>query len=906
MADLLQLNDGTDEGVEVNDVLLSAANLSSEPTTKRNGSPISKGSDDAPSLMSKFTNTVKFARRSVSSPPSMSATANTIHRVDSPFDEAEDDAVYSSDLFKDETQVTSSRVIRPHRTSSLELSPAPQDGNAANATNGTVTDTNNGVTSKAVANGTTSSKPLPSSPSTPSPGYYTTKPVTHIFATPLSFSLQLREFRHNSCLMTPISAVVLFAILLSSFAGLLFTLPQLVLGIFLGPLLKRNMWLVEFLYRYDIARWGHIKIMEIAGKAKNGGTSSKGGGKKNGKVNNQQLSNNPRKRLEQQGLLGHSDTVYQRITVVPGRVYVHPIPQFMDNLAYLIVCCPPKGSRELPVIGVLVDCGEANKVLAYLEVIYDQYYERDYPQSKQFSRGYGIELYAVLCTHRHHDHTAGVGDLLGHLRKSRDVASSSQSITVSGGSTSNNGQCNVYDKHGNVAIVGGAVEHVPHCNLFVRNKCFVPLPCISIHSSGVYEVNDMNAIVSIEVIAVPSHTRGSVVYALRNRVGGGGVPFEADLELTGDNFIKNPKGLKSKNGSSSFRPGAGTLSMERCFTEVLTRSSGTWSSVSNQSTAELSVQTLLYPGHEYTTDLLMRQFDQKTIPSDQHWMKLNPSVFFATASHYFVSAHKRALPNGQKLLSLPTPLDKEQIVNPNFRSLKRRGEHVVYALRLWYEFGASSIIPTSDNLATDMAYNGTRMTICSPYTTIYTEDLETIVEDLRSGSITQSQAADRIELLPTRLDEKNATVMNTAAPADSVDLILISKSRLISALDSVGLLLPEESQRLEDIIALLWKQARLDDLLSVDKSDDTDIESTLSTFNEDHIELGLLKLALFGVSLNQPSPKYCRPCGSGKASYDDLSWVMTTKMKRTNGELVRHDAGTCLLCKDVLSDCPHR
>lgn len=854
MADLLQLNDGTDEGVEVNDVLLSAANLSSETTTKRDGSPISKGSDDAPSLMSKFTNTVKFARRSVSSPPSMSATANTIHRVDSPFDEAEDDAVYSSDLFKDETQVTSSRVIRPHRTSSLELSPAPQDGNAANATNGTVTDTNNGVTSKAVANGTTSSKPLPSSPSTPSPGYYTTKPVTHIFATPLSFSLQLREFRHNSCLMTPISAVVLFAILLSSFAGLLFTLPQLVLGIFLGPLLKRNMWLVEFLYRYDIARWGHIKIMEIAGKAKNGGTLSKGGGKKNGKVNNQQLSNNPRKRLEQQGLLGHSDTVYQRITVVPGRVYVHPIPQFMDNLAYLIVCCPPKGSRELPVIGVLVDCGEANKVLAYLEVIYDQYYERDYPQSKHFSRGYGIELYAVLCTHRHHDHTAGVGDLLGHLRKSRDVASSSQSMTVSGGSTSNNGQCNVYDKPGNVAIVGGAVEHVPHCNLFVRNKCFVPLPCISIHSSGVYEVNDMNAIVSIEVIAVPSHTRGSVVYALRNRVspditipnaeeremtklplqshlftgdaifsGGGGVPFEADLELTGDNFIKNPKGLKSKNGSSSFRPGAGTLSMERCFTEVLTRSSGTWSSVSNQSTAELSAQTLLYPGHEYTTDLLMRQFDQKTVPSDQHWMKLNPSVFFATASHYFVSAHKRALPNGQKLLSLPTPLDKEQIVNPNFRSLKRRGEHVVYALRLWYEFGASSIIPTSDNMATDMAYNGTRMTICSPYTTIYTEDLETIVEDLRSGSITQSQAADRIELLPTRLDEKvigrrpipnhlpshqkvymgvvalavlgsaptavtvsDATVMNTAAPADSVDLILISKSRVSTSFVTFG------------------------------------------------------------------------------------------------------------------------
>ena len=111
----------------------------------------------------------------------------------------------------------------------------------------------------------------------------------------------------------------------------------------------------------------------------------------------------------------------------------------------------------------------------------------------------------------------------------------------------------------------------------------------------------------------------------------------------------------------------------------------------------------------------------------------------------------------------------------------------------------------------------------SPYTTIYTEDLETIVEDLRSGSITQSQAADRIELLPTRLDEKvigrrpipnhlpshqkvymgvvalavlgsaptavtvsDATVMNTAAPADSVDLILISKSRVSTSFVTFG------------------------------------------------------------------------------------------------------------------------
>jgi len=164
----------------------------------------------------------------------------------------------------------------------------------------------------------------------------------------------------------------------------------------------------------------------------------------------------------------------------------------------------------------------------------------------------------------------------------------------------------------------------------------------------------MNKFVSIEVINVPSHTRGSVVYALRNRVapdialtlsesteamgplqchlftgdaifsGGGGVPFESDLERASDNFIKNPKNLQSKNGSSKIRPGAGALAMERCFAEVLARANGPWSS----ETARKSIYSMIYPGHEYTTDLIMRQFDQKNIPGDLRWVHLPPSTFF--------------------------------------------------------------------------------------------------------------------------------------------------------------------------------------------------------------------------------------------------------------------------------------
>lgn len=211
---------------------------------------------------------------------------------------------------------------------------------------------------------------------------------------------------------------------------------------------------------------------------------------------------------------------------------------------------------------------------------------------------------------------------------------------------------------------------------------------------------------------------------------------------------------------------------------------------------------------------MMRQFDPKTTTSDGHWTKMAPSIFFEASSHYFVSAHKRALPQGQKLLSLPTSLDKEMIVNPNFRSLKRRGEHIVIALKLWHEFGAKNPISMcEEEVKPPMTIK--RRISSSPFRTVYAQDLDMIVEDLRSGTLTTSSAADRIELIQSRTDEKligrrpipnhlpshnkvylgiialavlgsppsgvtvsDALVMDLAAPIDSTDYILISKNRV--------------------------------------------------------------------------------------------------------------------------------
>ena len=103
----------------------------------------------------------------------------------------------------------------------------------------------------------------------------------------------------------------------------------------------------------------------------------------------------------------------------------------------------------------------------------------------------------------------------------------------------------------------------------------------------------------------------------------------------------------------------------------------------------------------------------------------------------------------------------------------------------------------------------------SVFTTVYSKDLQNIIKDLRSGSATPYSAANKLESLHNRLDEKligrrpiprtlpshknvylsvvalallgsapsavtlsDANIMNMAPPVECTDRILISKSRV--------------------------------------------------------------------------------------------------------------------------------
>ena len=76
----------------------------------------------------------------------------------------------------------------------------------------------------------------------------------------------------------------------------------------------------------------------------------------------------------------------------------------------------------------------------------------------------------------------------------------------------------------------------------------------------------------------------------------------------------------------------------------------------------------------------------------------------------------------------------------------------------------------------------------------------------------------------------------------------------------------------------------------IGKKTKTDVEHGNGNSNDDRIELGLLKMTMFGAALNQPTKwKYGLPCcgKNGGSTFDGRSPAST--MRVAGGELVKHD-----------------
>lgn len=221
------------------------------------------------------------------------------------------------------------------------------------------------------------------------------------------------------------------------------------------------------------------------------------------------------------------------------------------------------------------------------------------------------------------------------------------------------------------------------------------------------------------------------------------------------------------------------------------------------------------------------------------------------------------------------------------------------------------------------------------FTTVYTNDLESIIEDLNSGKLGKKQGAEKLREITQRLNEpvvnkkaipgflpsdkniyrgvsglarlgsgpaamtlSDSKAMNLPPPIDSSsDKILVSRDRLVTVLSRLGLTQSETGDDVSYMIQQLWKEAVKYVVTGEEKNDNQKSGSII-----DEIELGVLKWVLFGVPSNQPSwfsKICCMPCSSvpEPATYPENH--PANSMKQKGGEMVSHDVYNCLLCRNA-------
>ena len=719
--------------------------------------------------------------------------------------------------------------------------------------------------------------------------------------------------------MGPVTSIGVLILSLVWVITMILSFPGFVLGILVSPLSARMNFLVEFLYPTAAGRWFHLTICRLV-----------------------QSKRKPKNNDRNYGF--HSRAMETRIEVVPGRVYVHILPQLLDNLGYLVVCVPahtissdkdPSPPQttvasnqtdmisittdppENEIVAFVVDCGDATAVTRQLSIIRRLHYNDA-----------TIQIQSILSTHKHHDHTAG-----------------------------NNGLSNHPDVGSTIRIIcGGAVERVPGCNFPVADGDRIPLP-----KDG---NNDMNQLVEVEVVATPAHTRGSITYILRGKTpdipvllftgdtifsGGGGVPFEADTD-------RRQEDMSNKTASSLVKVGAATYAVERCFGEILYRM---WDSEFIHK--EFGERILLMAGHEYTQELLLRQFQSKS--ENCRWRIFSPATFFELCSQYLVSTHRRNLPSSSgKLLKTPSCIGLELLINPHFRSLALRGEIVAHAVQYYHTYFSPEKVSLDkckrvmDNARPSQASSARGMSdekhwnlIHSdvaerPFTTVYSEDFNALICDLENGRTSPEVAAIRLKEMkehlssplvtrrpipdsiptqkhvyraltafavlgsqPSAMTVSDSRAMKLPAPIlNDSDQILLSKRRLVKVLQWLGIIKQNvEGVQLKCMIDILWKEAINYETSAREDSTylKTAYRETYSTIDfADVIHLGSLKWLIYGVPSTDRPPlpfEFCMPCVKAPPYPAKAHPASNSGFPIGTGELIRHNVYSCKLCKTL-------
>jgi len=153
-------------------------------------------------------------------------------------------------------------------------------------------------------------------------------------------------------------------------------------------------------------------------------------------------------------------------------------------------------------------------------------------------------------------------------------------------------------------------------------------------------------------------------------------------------------------------------------------------------------------------------------------------------------------------------------------------------------------------------------------------------------------------------DSKLLNLPKPVAPANT-HKIKISLKRVLDLLTFLKVI-PDTVEGWDLIarIRLLWKEAGeygVSDQYRKNSPSDSEMG------RGDIMELGVLRWMLFGIEANQPTwfEQYCMPCGKGPPKNLTLDHPLVgNDLRRTNGELVKHDPKTCPLCRSM-TGCPY-
>lgn len=717
---------------------------------------------------------------------------------------------------------------------------------------------------------------------------------------PSKWAMWKNEILHNRCLMPPTLVLSILFMFCLMFVIVLTIMPQILLVGFLlcFPLIRAETMklIVEHLYPFAIGRWLHFKLLKLS---------------KGSKGNDQKF------RLREP----HSRTLEMRVEVMKDKLYIHMIPQFLDNVCYLIVHMETRRHFAgcVGLKATIVDCGDAKALEHHIEVIQRQHYQ-NLPS---------IEITSVLCTHKHHDHTAGNR----YLSK----------------------------KYPNIKIYGAVVEKIPHVTNFVENNE---------HIVGLALPKEA----SIRAIICPGHTRGSVVYIIQNALnsathlftgdvvfcGGGGEAFEthAQVPLTVQRCFANIIANVPKVKDAMLLPGH-DYSKELLSMQLSTNNNEKikpWTSFSPHEFFETASQCYVALHH-------------RSLPSTKKILNIPCSL----KRELIINPQFRTLRlHGESLI---------HVLRIWFKSRKGNIEDVKKSLLLNEEEDEKVNAPESTITSWNIGLQNVQHSV---FTTFYTADLEEVVLKLKKSEITTSQAALLLESIAENLkyplirksyaltegnisDEKGTNqpelsgeikvvkdaliaLLSIGSPPQALTIsdsrklnmpqpsvlgfknskIPISKKRTIAILERLGLLKDLNTKLILSLLfdeALKLKELETSPYLVDSKSNSSkdEIASSLESVRiieengksiyescieanvqpvNDVVELHFIKRILL-VNDSKESKKnrgllnLCLPCNED----DEETSSGKATLKITN--LLYHDPFNCPICKFTTA-CPHR